>query len=122
MGMPRKGSRKVEVNGENYLWRVGGYTRWHNASPVILTLTCQRDEERPGRVMQAMLKSLAAHPGWERYDHATHKATLNPSEVRQIIAHARSKGWDPAERGAAFQLLPRHKQPLPAEYNIIEPI
>jgi hypothetical protein len=123
MGMPRKGSRKVEVHGEQYLWRVGGYTRYTNETPVVLTLTCQRDEDSPGRVMQATLKSVKAKD-MDNYEleHGMHRATLNPSEVKQIIAHALSKGWDPAERGAAFQLLPRHKQPLPQQYDIVAPI
>jgi hypothetical protein len=121
MGMPRKGSRTIEVNGEGYLWRVRGYTRYYKESPVILTLTCQRDEESPGRVLQTTLKSTVEIDDYE-LEHGMHQATLHPSEVRQIIAHARSKGWDPAERGAAFQLKPRHKQPLPAQYEIIEPI
>jgi len=125
MGMPRKGSRTLEVNGEQYLWRVRGdeYSKqWVSGlSPIHLTLTCQRDEEHPGRVMQVLLKSR--NPPEEDPDIAEgHRATLNPSEVRQIIAHARSKGWDPSERGSAFQLLPRHKQPLPQQYDIVEPL
>ncbi len=121
MGMPRKGSRKIEVNGEQFLWRVGGSTRYTKETPVILRLTCQRDEERPGRVMQATLRSIVEIDDY-LLEHGQHRATLHPGEVSQIIAHALSKGWDPAERGSAFQLSPRHKQPLPEQYEIITPI
>lgn len=65
MGMPRRGSRKVEIDGVTYLWRVRGDSysrRWRGASPVKLTLTCQRDEECPGRVMQATLMSRNRTP------------------------------------------------------------
>jgi hypothetical protein len=125
MGMPRKGSRKIEVNGDAFLWRVRGdsYSKqWVSGlSPVHLTLTCQRDEEKPGRVMQVMLKSL--NPPEDDPDISEgHRATLHPSEVKQIIAHALAHGWNPTDRGSAFQLGPRHKQPLPAQYEIIEPI
>lgn len=123
MGMPRKGSRTLEVNGEQFLWRVRGdaYShRWLGASPVVLTLTCQRDEGKPGRVLQTTLKSLNPPTGTPDTD-AWHLATLHPGEVKQIISHALSKGWDPSERGGAFQLRPQHKQPLPAQYEIVEP-
>lgn len=124
MGMPRKGSRKVEVAGETYLWRVRGdaySARWVSGlSPIILTLTCQRDEDNPGRVMQATLRSLNPPAGSPDIAEG-HRATLTPGEVRQIIAHALSKGWDPSERGAAFELHPRLHQPQPAQYEIVEP-
>jgi len=125
MGMPRKGSRKIEVNGEQFLWRVRGdaYSKqWVSGlSPIHLTLTCQRDEERPGCVMQATLRTLNPPDGDPDIAEG-HRATLHPSEVKQIIAHAVSKGWDPSERGSAFQLRPLHKQPLPDQYEIVEPI
>ena len=124
MGMPRTGSRKVEVDGATYLWRVRGdsySSRWFDASPIVLTLTCQRDEERPGRVLQVTLQSR--HPPKDTPDYdGLHQATLYPSEVRQIIAHALSKGWDPSERGSAFGLQPRTRQPQPSHYEIVEPL
>jgi len=124
MGMPRTGSRKVEVGGDTYLWRIRGDSysrRWFEASPIFLTLTCQRGEERPGRVLQVTLQSR--HPPKDTPDYdRLHQATLFPREVRQIIAHALSKGWDPSERGAAFELQSRARQPQPSHYEIIEPL
>lgn len=124
MGMPRKGSRKVEVRGDSYLWRVRGdaYSeRWTSGlSPIILTLTCQRDEENPGRVMQVTLRSRNP-PDGDPDIAGGHRATLLTREVRQIIAHALSKGWNPSERGAVFELEPRQHQPQPAQYEIVEP-
>lgn len=123
MGMPRKGSRRVEVDGAAYLWRVrgDGYSKqWIGSSPVVLTLTCQRDEDRPGRVMQAWLATREPPTDTPDYE-PMHTATLHPAEVRQIIAHALSKGWDPAKRGASF-LLPKHpQQPEPCDYEIVTP-
>lgn len=120
--MPRKGSRKIELEGEVYLWRIRGdsYSRqWLGTSPVVLTLTCQRDEQKPGRVMQATLKSL--NPPTSTPDYETgHVASLHPSEVKQIIIYALSKGWDPAKRGGAFYLKPQTHQPQPAQYEIVE--
>lgn len=124
MGIPRKGSRKVEVDGETFLWRVRGdsYSKqWKHASPIVLSLTCQRDEEDAGRVMQVTLRSLRPPRDTPDYE-PTHKATLHPNEVRQIIVHALSKGWDPSERGSAFKLEPRDRQPELAQYEIVEPV
>ena len=123
MGMPRKGSRKVEVDGDTFLWRIRGdsYSQlWHNGlSPISLLLTCQQDQERPGRVLRACL--LTRNPPADDPDYApAHKATLYPADVRQIITHAISKGWDPSERGAAFELKPRAHQPEPPMYTIVE--
>jgi hypothetical protein len=123
MGMPRKGSRKVEVDGDTFLWRISGDSysrRWHSGlSPVSLLLTCQRDEERPGRVLQASL--ISRNPPADDPDYAPgHRATLYPADVRQIIAHAVSKGWDPSGRGAAFELEPCDRQPEPPMYKIVK--
>ena len=123
MGMPRKGSRQVEVDGDTFLWRISGDSysrRWHSGlSPVSLKLTCQRDGSRPGRVMQACL--LSRNPPTDDPDYApAHTATLYPSEVKQIIAHAMSKGWDPSERGSAFELEPRDRQPEPQMYKVVK--
>lgn len=120
MGMPRRGSRKVELDGETYLWRVSGKTRYRGDAPAAMTLTMQRDEERPGRVCQVMLRSRNIREDMEEGDYQ-HRATLHPSEVRQIIAHALSKGWDPSERGSAFVLTQTAKQPEPSQYRIVGP-
>lgn len=88
---------------------------------MCMTLTCQREEETPGRVMQVLLRTL--NPPVDTPDIAEgHRATFHPQEVRQIIAHAMSKGWDPSVRGAAFVLRPRDRQPEFSCYEIVEPV
>lgn len=99
MGMPRKGSRKVEVDGEQFLWRIGHNTRHYGDAPMVVTLTIQRDEERPGRVCQVTLRSKRIK-GDPRY--YGHKASLNPQDVRDVISRALKRGWNPSERGSAF--------------------
>ena len=125
MGMPRKGSRKIEIDGVTFLWRIRGdsYSRqWVSGlSPIFMTLTCQRGEDNPGRVMQVTLRSL--NPPEDGPDYAPgHRATLYPREVGEIITFALQQGWDPSERGAAFQLEPRGQQPQPMQYEIVEPL
>lgn len=99
MGMPRKGSRKVEVEGETFFWRTRPEGR-----PNHLLLTCQRDEERPGRVLQVVLRSTRVLA----------PSQLTPEDVREAIGYALKKGWDPSERGAAF--TPKGRVQLP-EYE-----
>jgi hypothetical protein len=118
MGMPRKGSRTVEFEEATYLWRINKKHRYRGDAPLATTLTMQRDEDSPGRVCQVMLRSRNIRDDLDEGDYQ-HRATLHPSEVRQIIAHARSKGWDPAERGGAFVLEQMARQPEPSQYEIV---
>jgi hypothetical protein len=55
-------------------------------------------------------------------EHGMHRASVSPAEVRQIIVHALSRGWDPSERGAAFKLRPYPEQPQMGQYEIVDPI
>jgi hypothetical protein len=105
MGVPRKGSRRLNLDGVVYLWHVrgDGYSRRRGPSPIRLTLTCQRDVERPGRVLQVVLAGKAASPS-PPDEGRTHVATLGPRVVRSILACALKAGWDPMEAGAPFSL------------------
>lgn len=104
MGVPRKGSRRLNLDGVVYRWCVrGNHGRSRGASPVRLTLTCQRDVERPGRPLQVVLvgKSVASAPPDEG---RTTVVPLGPRDVRSILAYALRAGWDPMEAGAPFSL------------------
>lgn len=103
MGMPRKKSRKVEVEGAVYLWRMRTKTQYVGDSPLATTLTIQRDDERPGRVCQVRLRSKNIRDEMEEGDYL-HRATLHPQDVRDVISRALKRGWDPSERGIAFDL------------------
>jgi len=102
MGMPRKGSRRVDHDGHVYLWRIkdiGESKRYHGVAPTVLRLTIQRDDPRPGRVCQVELCSRWAPSDLRMRGHW---ATLYPTDVKEIIAMAIEGGWDPDERGGAF--------------------
>lgn len=101
MGMPRKNSRKVEVDGVQYLWRMNRKTRYRGDAPLATTLTIQRDDERPGRVCQMLLRSKNIRDEMDEGDYL-HRATLNPQDVRDVIDRALKRGWDPSERGVPF--------------------
>lgn len=85
MGIPKKGSRRIEAGGSAYRYMVGR----PRPGDKTVAVTVQQDAERPGRVMQ-----FRAAPGFE----------VTPEVVRDAVARAVSEGWDPAARGAAFTL------------------
>lgn len=89
MGMPRKRSRKLSVDGKNYIYMVKETHIPEHHDQKELSITVQADVDRPGRVMQ-----FRAGYGTE----------IGPTVVMQQIERALQSGWDPTERGAAFQL------------------
>lgn len=99
------------------MWRIGHKTRHRENAPLAMTLTVQSDEENPGRVCQVFLRSKRIK-GDPRY--YSHKATLNPQDVREVVAHALKLGWDPAERGASFKINPGPDTPELADYELVE--
>lgn len=97
MSIPRKGSRKVEVEGSPYLFIVkqakGGNlvdlpdgTQRYEPDSVV---TVQEDVERPGNVLQA------------RFPYGF---TVDLPVVFGCIQEAKKKGWNPSARGPAFVL------------------
>lgn len=108
MAIPTKGSRKLELDDTTYRYLIKdvGEKTMLGISATKLRVTVQREEDRPGRVMQVTLDSKPYEPDedvdYERL--APHKASLQPEDVRRMIETGLKKGWDPQARGAAFQL------------------
>ena len=91
--MPRKGSRKISIDGKNYLWSLrtsNRYIRWDEEQPAMNagTLTVQEDVEKPGRVAQTSLL-------WRR------TTSVTPEVIRAVIRRFIVNGWNPSERGKA---------------------
>ncbi len=93
MGIPRKGSRTVEVNDKSYLFLVKqGHIPDHDDQKAS-TVVVQEDTEKPGRVLRA----------WFFYG-----IEITPALVRDLILEGQKLGWNPSERGGAFD-LPTHQ-------------
>ena len=109
--MPRKGSRRCTIGDRLFFYRISG-----NDTRTKLTVQSEDEDEKGtrldvpsgGRVLQVHMEVLGVG------------GPLKPTEVKQIIAHSLSKGWDPNEKGAAFHLAPRTRQPEPLHHRIIE--
>jgi hypothetical protein len=90
MSIPRKGSRKISVDGRDFIYIIKeskGYDDTLNMKMVVVTV--QEDIERPGRVFQ-----FSEVKGVE----------ITPSLMETKISLALRKGWKPNDRGAAYNL------------------
>lgn len=103
MGIPRKGSRSITVDGQAFRYMVkengvqhpslvtrrGGFDPKEKEVEKVVVLTVQEDADRPGRVLQA------STPWGE---------PILPPFVEQVIKDGLKKGWEPSARGPAFNL------------------
>jgi hypothetical protein len=90
MGMPRKGSRVIDVDGKKFRWTLHykrAQYRWDDPMPARTAgmVTIQEDHERPGHVLQQNLSWLRG-------------SSITPDVMRQVIRQALQEGWNPASR------------------------
>lgn len=97
MRIPKTKCRKINVEGNTYLWMVKGKARLIHDAPMTLKLIVQIEADKPGVPLITNLISFFAR---EEDDNYTHKATLGPRDVAKIIREAMTKGWDPKLNGA----------------------
>jgi len=89
MGIPRKGSRLVDVDGQKFCFLVKQTFIPGHKDQKELSVTAQEDADRPGRVLQFRLPY--GYP-------------VTPETVREFIRMALEEGWRPSERGGAYEL------------------
>ena len=80
MSINRKGSRKITVDGEIYLWRVRD--NWDHITVVI-----QHENEKHQYLISSFIES-----GVMLYDQTP---PITPGIIRKAIKSALSEGWDP---------------------------
>ena len=95
MGIPRKGSRTVEAGGKRYVFLVKQTAIPDHPDQKSLRLVVQEEAERPGRVLRA---------------HFFFETPITPAFVEALIQEGSSLGWNPSDRGAAFDLPPDRSQ------------
>lgn len=89
MGIPRKGSRSITVDGRQYRYLIKQTHIAEHKDQKELSVTVQEDVERPGRVLQ-----------W-RWPYG---CSVLPDDIKANIRFALERGWEPSERGMAFVL------------------
>lgn len=119
VGMPRRKSRRLEIDGETFLWRMDRKTRYRGDAPLATRVTVQRDDPRPGRVAQFVLRSKRIREDCDEGDYQ-HRATLGPGDVRRLVLYALERGWNPAVSGPAFKVDPDTASPALGHYEVVE--
>jgi hypothetical protein len=97
MSIPRKGSRRITVDGQTYLWRVRGKPTYSQAlawTPLMVGV-----EQEGVRGSTLIIRLDAAHPS--NWVNAPRKA-VTPGVVEAHIRTALKQGWEPTARGAQF--------------------
>lgn len=82
MAIPKKGSRKIIVDGKPFRYM---FTK---VSYGTTTLTVQENAPKAGCVMQFQ---------FEGRDNS-----ITPKDVIDLISRAKEKGWNPSEKGGVF--------------------
>ncbi|NBD12508.1 hypothetical protein [Corallococcus silvisoli] len=101
MSLPRKGSRRIEVDGAEYLWHIRKHpTDAQAACATPMHLAVQARVEGPRRVLVVELG--VSRPDNDGMD--PHQTGISPSMVREIIRWARTAGWEPLGAGPPFAL------------------
>lgn len=99
MTIPKKGSRPITVDGQDYRWFVRRKpTEGAGSGSNPLTVAVSSDVPRSA----SLLVTLATN----RPDASLHSevTAVTPGDVAELIRVAIRHGWDPAKPGSAFRI------------------
>jgi len=100
MTIPKKGSRRLEVGGTTYAWRIRkSPTYAQGAFATSMTVAIEATAETRGTVLVVDLM-ISRPDNWLR----PHKTAVTPSLVRHLILRGLDAGWRPSVPGAAMRL------------------
>jgi hypothetical protein len=98
--IPKRGARRVEIDGEAYHWRVRRRPTAGQRSgrtPLLVAIAGASG----GSTL--LVRLAAAHPSNEV---ALRSAAVTPGHVAAYVRHARRAGWSPGRPGPTFELEP----------------
>ncbi|MFO0909539.1 MAG: hypothetical protein U0794_14490 [Isosphaeraceae bacterium] len=100
MTLPRKGSRRINVDGRSYRW-VAEYASVDWCSAVCPTrLTLQQAEGRGGQILRATFaKSTGTDEAGREWIFPRYGAAITPGIVADVIRAGLANGWDPQAPG-----------------------
>ena len=99
MALPRKGSRRIIVDGAEYRWairRKPTYCQAAFASPMTFAVECV---QAPQTVL-VVTTTVPRPDNWLRKP----SVSVRPSQVAEAIRQAHRAGWQPGTLGSAFML------------------
>ncbi|MBN8231084.1 hypothetical protein JYK02_26540 [Corallococcus macrosporus] len=98
MSLPRKGSRRVEVDGTEYLWHIRRKpTHFQADFAGPMNLAVQALSEGPRRVLVVRL-GISRPDNWI----VPHQTGITTAMVREMIRRALRAGWKPLGAGPPF--------------------
>jgi len=101
MGIPKKGSRKITVDGENFIWLIRRKATTSQASYYIDYINVAV-EHVEGTGSKLVIMTDKAHPkNWG----TTEVKPVVPSEVSSWINQAIKAGWEPNKSGKPFEFI-----------------
>ena len=89
MGIPKKKSRSLEVDGVRFRFMIKDGPVTPDPSDREVFLTVQEAEDAPGRILHVALP---------------HGHEVTPETVRKLVRQALTSGWKTSERGGPFNL------------------
>jgi hypothetical protein len=92
MGLPKKGTRRIRVEGHDYRWAVSP-----DSGYMVLVIEQAND---PGQRLEAVFRYGDVSTDPSGHVHGTgQRRRITPAVVRQAILAGLRGGWKPAERG-----------------------
>ena len=100
MGIPKKGSRKITVDGEPFIWLIRKKATYGQTDfGVGLNVAVEHAEESGSKLI---ILTDKPHPK----DWATREVkAVTPSEVASWINRAIKAGWEPKKSGKPFEFV-----------------
>jgi len=100
MAIPKKGSRRIVVDGASYRWRVRGKPTYSQANTWAGLNLAVELEDVAGSIL--VVRLTQPHPSnWMNAE----APPVLPSEVERLIRLALVQGWNPRQHGDTFHLM-----------------
>lgn len=98
MTLPKKGTRKIVIDGYSYSWIASGNDGW------IDLIICSTYE--PGQKLLAQFSYLSFYIETDISTNSEIKQglTIPPSLVKKVIEYGINSGWSPDKKGTDLQL------------------
>ncbi len=101
MGIPKKGSRKITVDGENFIWLIRRKPTYFDVGYDVgcLNVAVEHAEEKGSKLV------IMAERAVIKDDNSTQVKPVTPVEVSSWINQAIKAGWQPKKSGKPFEFI-----------------
>lgn len=102
MSLPRKGIRKITVQGNNYEWTIRKYPtsgELYHKKKLVAAIQIATDE---GRGLLVVDFGVSPPGNWRN----PHKTSVTPIIIESVIKKAIEGGWNPLKKGTQNMSFP----------------